>query len=31
MIDLKSYFQDKYKGGENFIDHVIRPIFGEDK
>ena len=31
MIDLKSYFQDKYKGGENFIENVIRPIFGEDK
>lgn len=31
MIDLKSYFQDKYKGGENFIENVIRPIFGKDK
>ena len=31
MIDLKSYFQEKYKGGENFIENVILPIFGEDK
>ena len=31
MIDLKSYFHDKYKGGENFIENVILPIFGEDK
>ena len=31
MIDFKSYFHDKYKGGENFIENVILPIFGEDK
>ena len=31
MIDFKSYFNDKYKGGENFIENVILPIFGEDK
>ena len=31
MIDLKSYFHDKYQGGENFIENVILPIFGEDK
>ncbi|MBR1666434.1 MAG: hypothetical protein IJ699_09500 [Bacteroidaceae bacterium] len=31
MIDLKSYFQDKYQGGENFIENVILPIFGKDK
>ena len=31
MIDFKSYFQDKYKGGENFVENVILPIFGEDK
>ena len=31
MIDLRSYFHDKYQGGENFIENVILPIFGEDK
>ena len=31
MIDLKSYFHDKYQGGESFIENVILPIFGEDK
>ncbi len=31
MIDLKSYFHDKYQGGQNFIENVILPIFGEDK
>ena len=31
MIDLKTYFHDKYQGGENFIENVILPIFGEDK
>lgn len=31
MTDLKSYFHDKYKGGEDFIENVILPIFGEDK
>ena len=31
MIDFKLYFHDKYKGGENFIENVILPIFGEDK
>lgn len=31
MIDLKSYFHDKYQGGESFIDNVILPIFGEEK
>lgn len=31
MVDLKSYFHDKYKGGEDFVENVILPIFGEDK
>ncbi|MCQ2110179.1 MAG: Eco57I restriction-modification methylase domain-containing protein [Bacteroidaceae bacterium] len=31
MIDFKSYFHDKYQGGESFIENVILPIFGEDK
>ncbi|MCQ2204856.1 MAG: Eco57I restriction-modification methylase domain-containing protein [Bacteroidales bacterium] len=31
MVDLKSYFHDKYQGGENFIENVILPIFGKDK
>ena len=31
MVDLKSYFHDKYQGGESFIENVILPIFGEDK
>jgi len=31
MIDLKSYFHNKYQGGESFIENVILPIFGEDK
>lgn len=31
MIDLKSYFHNKYQGGEDFIENVILPIFGEDK
>ena len=31
MIDLKSYFHDRYKGGEDFVENVILPIFGEDK
>ena len=31
MTDLKSYFHDKYQGGESFIENVILPIFGEDK
>ena len=31
MIDLKSYFHDKYQGGESFVKNVILPIFGEDK
>lgn len=31
MIDFKSYFHDKYKGGENFVENIILPIFGEDK
>lgn len=31
MIDFKSYFHDKYRGGENFIENIILPIFGEDK
>ena len=31
MIDLKSYFHNKYQGGESFVENVILPIFGEDK
>ena len=31
MIDFKSYFHDKYQGGEDFIENVILPLFGEDK
>lgn len=31
MVDLKSYFHEKYRGGEDFIENVIIPIFGEDK
>jgi len=31
MIDLKSYFHERYQGGEDFIEKVILPIFGEDK
>lgn len=31
MIDLKSYFHNKYQGGESFIENVIIPIFGEKK
>ena len=31
MIDLKSYFHNKYQGGESFIENVIIPIFGERK
>ena len=31
MIDLKSYFHNKYQGGENFIENVILPIFHENK
>lgn len=31
MTDLKSYFHNKYQGGEDFISNVIIPIFGEDK
>ena len=31
MIDFKSYFHNKYQGGESFIGNVILPIFGEDK
>ena len=31
MIDLKSYFHDKYQGSGSFIENVILPIFGEDK
>ena len=31
MTDLKSYFHNKYQGGEDFIQNVIIPIFGEDK
>lgn len=31
MIDFKSYFHDRYHGGEDFIENVILPIFGEDK
>ncbi len=31
MIDLKSYFHEKYQGGDSFIENVILPIFGEDK
>ena len=31
MIDFKSYFHDRYKGGENFVENIILPIFGEDK
>lgn len=31
MIDLKSYFHNKYQGGEDFIENVILPIFGKDK
>lgn len=31
MTDLKSYFHNKYQGGEDFINNVIIPIFGEDK
>ena len=31
MLDLKSYFHDKYQGGESFVENVILPIFGDDK
>ena len=31
MVDLKSYFHDKYQGGESFVENVILPIFGDDK
>lgn len=31
MTNLKSYFHNKYQGGENFVENVILPIFGEDK
>lgn len=31
MIDLKSYFHNKYQGGKSFIENVIIPIFGEKK
>ena len=31
MIDLKSYFHNKYQGGESFIENVILPIFGQKK
>ena len=30
-MDLKSYFHQKYQGGESFIENVILPIFGENK
>lgn len=30
MVDLKSYFHDRYKGGEDFVRNVILPIFGEE-
>ncbi len=30
-MNLKSYFHNKYQGGEDFIENVILPIFGEDK
>ena len=30
-MDFKSYFHNKYQGGESFIEEVIIPIFGEDK
>ncbi len=31
MVDLKSYFHERYKGGEDFVENIILPIFGEDK
>lgn len=31
MIDFKSYFHNKYKGGEDFIENIILPIFGKNK
>lgn len=31
MVDLKSYFHDRYKGGQDFVENVIKPIFGEDR
>ncbi len=31
MIDLKSYFHNRYQGGESFVENVIIPIFGGDK
>lgn len=31
MIDFKSYFHKKYKGGEDFIENIILPIFGKNK
>lgn len=31
MVDFKSYFHNKYQGGEDFIENIILPIFGENK